>query len=152
MATQWLSPAEMAAWRTYIETTGDLMRAIEKDLAPFGLDRGDYQLLAMLSEAPDQRLRLCDLADSLRLTRSGLTRRMEGVLKKKLVARVQSDEDGRVAYAHITPKGFDLLKTVAPKHLESVRRLMVDLLTPTEIKAVASAFGKISANLATQQS
>ena len=127
------------------------MRAIEKDLAPFGLDRGDYQLLAMLSEAPDQRLRLCDLADSLRLTRSGLTRRMEGVLKKKLVARVQSDEDGRVAYAHITPKGFDLLKTAAPKHLESVRRLMVDLLTPTEIKAVASAFGKISANLAAQQ-
>jgi DNA-binding MarR family transcriptional regulator len=128
------------------------MRAIEKDLAPFGLDRGDYQLLAMLSEAPDQRLRLCDLADSLRLTRSGLTRRMEGVLKKKLVARVQSEEDGRVAYAHITPKGFDLLKTAAPKHLESVRRLMVDLLTPTEIKAVASAFGKISANLAAQQS
>jgi DNA-binding MarR family transcriptional regulator len=152
MATQWLSAAEMAAWRTYIETTGDLMRAIEKDLAPFGLDRGDYQLLAMLSEAPGQRLRLCDLADSLRLTRSGLTRRMEGVLKKKLVARVQSDEDGRVAYAHITPKGFDLLKTAAPKHLESVRRLMVDLLTPTEIKAVASAFGKISANLAAQQS
>jgi DNA-binding MarR family transcriptional regulator len=151
MATQWLSPAEMAAWRTYIETTGDLMRAIEKDLAPFGLDRGDYQLLAMLSEAPGQRLRLCDLADSLRLTRSGLTRRMEGVLKKKLVARVQSDEDGRVAYAHITPKGFDLLKTAAPKHLESVRRLMVDLLTPTEIKAVASAFGKISANLGVQQ-
>jgi DNA-binding MarR family transcriptional regulator len=151
MATQWLSPAEMAAWRTYIETTGDLMRAIEKDLAPFGLDRGDYQLLAMLSEAPDQRLRLCDLADSLRLTRSGLTRRMEGVLKKKLVARVQSEEDGRVAYAHITPKGFDLLKTAAPKHLESVRRLMVDLLTPTEIKAVASAFGKISANLAAHQ-
>ena len=151
MATQWLSPAEMAAWRTYIETTGDLMRAIEKDLAPFGLDRGDYQLLAMLSEAPGQRLRLCDLADSRRLTRSGLTRRMEGVLKKKLVARVQSDEDGRVAYAHITPKGFDLLKTAAPKHLESVRRLMVDLLTPTEIKAVASAFGKISANLAAQQ-
>ncbi len=151
MATQWLSPAEMAAWRTYIETTGDLMRAIERDLAPFGLDRGDYQLLAMLSEAPGQRLRLCDLADSLRLTRSGLTRRMEGVLKKKLVARVQSDEDGRVAYAHITPKGFDLLKTAAPKHLESVRRLMVDLLTPTEIKAVASAFGKISANLGAQQ-
>lgn len=151
MATQWLSPAEMAAWRTYIETTGDLMRAIEKDLAPFGLDRGDYQLLAMLSEAPGQRLRLCDLADSLRLTRSVLTRRMEGVLKKKLVARVQSDEDGRVAYAHITPKGFDLLKTAAPKHLESVRRLMVDLLTPTEIKAVASAFGKISANLGVQQ-
>ena len=152
MATQWLTPAEMAAWRTYIETTGDLLRAVEKDLIPFGLDRGDYQLLAMLSEAPEQRLRLCDLAESLRLTRSGLTRRLEGVLKKKLVARVQSKDDGRVAFAQLTPKGFDLLRTAAPKHLESVRRLVIDLLTPGEIKSMASAFGKISANLAAEQS
>jgi DNA-binding MarR family transcriptional regulator len=151
MATKWLTPAEMAAWRTYIETSGDLLRAIEKDLAPFGLDRGDYQLLAMLSEAPDQRLRMCDLADSLRLTRSGLTRRMDGVLKKKLVTRVQSEEDGRAAYASLTPKGFDLLKQVAPEHLDSVRRLMIDLLSPAEIKAIASAFSKISKNLSEQQ-
>ena len=127
------------------------MKAIERDLAPFGLDRGDYQLLAMLSEAPDHRLRMSDLADSLRLTRSGLTRRMEGVLKKKLVVRVQSDHDGRVAYASLTPKGFELLKTAAPLHLESVRRLMIDLLTPTEIRSFASAFGKISQNLAREQ-
>jgi DNA-binding MarR family transcriptional regulator len=151
MATKWLTPAEMAAWRTYIETSGDLLRAIEKDLAPFGLDRGDYQLLAMLSEAPDQRLRMCDLADSLRLTRSGLTRRMDGVLKKKFVTRVQSEEDGRAAYASLTPKGFDLLKQVAPEHLDSVRRLMIDLLSPAEIKAIASAFSKISKNLSEQQ-
>lgn len=152
MAPKWLSPAEMAAWRTYIETSGDLLRAIEKDLAPFGLDRGDYQLLAMLSEAPDQRLRMCDLADSLRLTRSGLTRRMDGVLKKKLVTRIQSEEDGRAAYASLTPKGLELLKQAAPEHLESVRRLMIDLLSPSEIKAIASAFSKISKNLAQQNS
>lgn len=152
MATKWLTPAEMAAWRTYIETSGDLLRAIEKDLAPFGLDRGDYQLLAMLSEAPEQRLRMCDLADSLRLTRSGLTRRMDGVLKKKLVTRVQSEEDGRAAFASLTPKGLELLKQVAPEHLESVRRLMIDLLSPSEIKAIASAFGKISKNLANHDS
>lgn len=150
MATKWLTPAEMAAWRTYIETSGDLLRAIEKDLAPFGLDRGDYQLLAMLSEAPEQRLLMCDLADSLRLTRSGLTRRMDGVLKKKLVTRVQSEEDGRAAYASLTPKGLELLKQAAPEHLESVRRLMIDLLSPSEIKAIASAFSKISKNLAEQ--
>jgi DNA-binding MarR family transcriptional regulator len=150
MAPKWLTPAEMAAWRTFIETSGDLLRAIEKGLAPFGLDRGDYQLLAMLSEAPDQRLRMCDLADSLRLTRSGLTRRMDGVLKKKLVTRVQSEEDGRVAFASLTPKGLELLKQAAPEHLESVRRLMIDLLSPAEIKAIATAFGKISKNLAEQ--
>lgn len=147
MATKWLTPPEMAAWRSFIDTTGDLLRAIEKDLEPFGLDRGDYQLLAMLSEAPENELRMCDLAESLRLTRSGLTRRMEGVLKKKLVSRVQSKEDGRVAYAQLTPKGMELLKEAAPEHLESVRRYMIDVLTPTEIKAIATAFTKIAGNL-----
>ena len=147
MATQWLNPSEMTAWRTFIETSNDLLRAIEADLAPFGLDRGDYQLLAILSEAPDRQLRMCDLADQLRLTRSGLTRRLDGVLKKKLVSRVQSQDDGRVVFAQITSKGFDLLVKAVPVHLQSVRSLMIDLLSPAEIKAVGSAFGKISDNL-----
>ena len=147
MATRWLTSQEMAAWRTFIVTAGDLTRAIERDLGPFDLDLGDYQLLAMLSEAPDQRLKMCDLADSLRLTRSGLTRRMDGVLKKKLVTRTQSTEDGRVAYAQISPKGMEVLKTAAPHHLDSVREHMIDLLSPTEIKAIASAFKKISEKL-----
>jgi DNA-binding MarR family transcriptional regulator len=147
MATKWLNSAEMTAWRSFIETTGDLMKAIEKDLEPFGLDRGDYQLLAMLSEAPDNKLRMCDLAESLRLTRSGLTRRMEGVLKRKLVTRVQSADDGRVAYVQMTAKGMELLKKAAPHHLESVRRLMIDILNPNEIKAIGTAFNKIAENL-----
>lgn len=147
MAVKWLNNDEMLAWRSFIETSGDLMRAIERDLAPFGLDRGDYQLLAMLSEADDGRLRLCDLADTLRLTPSGLTRRMEGVVKKKLVTKSRSTDDRRVTYAHITPKGLELLKKAAPHHLRSVRSLMIDHLTPSEIKALGSAFSKIASNL-----
>ncbi|MEN9792329.1 MAG: hypothetical protein RL330_407, partial [Actinomycetota bacterium] len=46
MATRWLDPSEMAAWRSFIGTSGDLLKAIERDLAQFGLDLGDYQLLA----------------------------------------------------------------------------------------------------------
>jgi hypothetical protein len=48
----------------------------------------------------------------------------------------------------MTPKGMELLKKAAPHHLESVRRLMIDLLNPAEIKAMGSAFGKIAGNLA----
>jgi DNA-binding MarR family transcriptional regulator len=73
---------------------------------------------------------------------------MEGVLKKKLVTRVQSIEDGRVAYVQMTPKGMELLKKAAPHHLESVRRLMIDILNPNEIKAIGTAFNKIAENLA----
>lgn len=150
MAVKWLNDDEMLAWRSFIETTGDLLRAIERELAPFGLDRGDYQLLAMLSEAEDGQLRLCDLADSLRLSPSGLTRRMEGVVKKKFVTKTRSAEDRRVTYAQITPKGWEILRKAAPHHLRSVRSLMIDHLTQAEVKALGSAFTKIEAHLNSQ--
>ena len=147
MATKWLTPQEMTAWRGFIAVSNDLWRIVDRDLAQHDLDGGDFQLLAMVSESPDQRIRLCDLADQLRLTRSGLTRRMDGVLKKKLVARVQSTEDGRVAYAQMTTKGMDLLKVVAPQHLETVRRIMFDHLNSAEVKAIASGLGKVAGHL-----
>jgi DNA-binding MarR family transcriptional regulator len=141
---KWLTPAEMLAWRGFITTSTDLVNLIAKDLAPYGLDGGDYQLLAMLSEAPDQKLKMCDLAERLRLSRSGLTRRIDGVLKAKYVSQVRDNQDGRVVFAHLTKKGFDLIKKVAPHHLESVRSRMIDLLSPAEIRAFGSGFEKIA--------
>ena len=147
MATQWLTPQEMTAWRAFIAVSNDMWRVVDRDLALHDLDSGDFQLLAMVSESPNQRSRLCDLADELRLTRSGLTRRMEGVLKKKLVARVQSTEDGRVAYAQMTSRGMDALKVIAPEHLETVRRIMFNHLTSTEVKSLASGLSKVAEHL-----
>ena len=144
---KWLTPAEMLAWRGFITTSTDLVNLIAKDLAPYGLDGGDYQLLAMLSEAPDQKLKMCDLAERLRLSRSGLTRRIDGVLKAKYVSQERNNQDGRVVFAHLTRKGFDLIKKVAPHHLESVRSRMIDLLSPAEIRAFGSGFEKIARNV-----
>ena len=144
---KWLTPAEMLAWRGFITTSTDLVNLIAKDLAPYGLDGGDYQLLAMLSEAPDQKLKMCDLAERLRLSRSGLTRRIDGVLKAKYVSQIRDNQDGRVVFAHLTKKGFDLIKKVAPHHLESVRSRMINLLSPAEIRAFGSGFKKIARNV-----
>jgi len=148
---RWLNDAEMKAWRGFVTTSPDLMNAIERDLAVFGLDAGDYQLLAMLSEAPDHRLKMCDLADTLRLSRSGLTRRMDGVVKAKYVERIQDKDDRRVSFAHLTAKGYEFLKKVAPLHLNDVRSRMIDLLNDSEIKALGSAFAKINAHLRTTE-
>ena len=148
---RWLSDAEMKAWRGFVTTSPDLMNAIERDLGVFGLDAGDYQLLAMLSEAIDHRLKMCDLADTLRLSRSGLTRRMDGVVKAKYVERIQDKDDRRVSFAHLTTKGYEFLKKVAPLHLRDVRSRMIDLLNESEIKALGSAFAKINAHLRTTE-
>ena len=137
----------MKAWRGFVTTSPDLMNAIERDLGVFGLDAGDYQLLAMLSEAIDHRLKMCDLADTLRLSRSGLTRRMDGVVKAKYVERIQDKDDRRVSFAHLTTKGYEFLKKVAPLHLRDVRSRMIDLLNESEIKAIGSAFAKINTHL-----
>lgn len=142
----------MKAWRSFIETSGDLLRAIERELQQFGLDKGDYQLLAMLSDAPNHTMRLSDLASTLRLTRGGLTRRMQGVVDARLVATEKCETDARVTFARLTKKGHDLLKRVAPQHVESVRRLMIDLLSQAEIRAIGTAFTKISRNLSAESS
>ncbi len=143
---KWLTPAEMLAWRGFVSNSSDLLNLIERDLKPFGIDGGDYQLLAMLSEAPDHKLKMCDLAETLRLSRSGLTRRMDGVLEAKYVSQVRDNQDGRVVFAHLTIKGFEFLKRVAPHHLKSVRKRMINLFSDSEIKAFGTGFEKIAAN------
>jgi DNA-binding MarR family transcriptional regulator len=144
---KWLTDAEMRAWRGFIERSADLINIITKDLEPYGLDGGDYQLLAMLSEAPGHKMKMCDLAQTLGLSRSGLTRRMDGVLKAKYVSRVGDQEDRRVVFAQITEKGLALIKKVAPHHVASVRRHMIDLLSPAEIAAFGTGFAKIGKQL-----
>ncbi len=146
-SAKWLNDNEMKAWRGFVTTAAELHRAIESDLAQFGIDGGDYQLLAMLSEAPEHRMQLCELAEILRLSRSGLTRRMEGVVKAKFVERVSAETDRRTAYAHLTDKGYTFLKRIAPAHVKSVRNRLIDHLSENEIKAFGTAFSKIRKSL-----
>jgi DNA-binding MarR family transcriptional regulator len=147
-STRWLTPLEMAAWRTYIETTNDLETALETDLAPTGLTTGDYQVLVYLSETEGHAVRMCDLAGMLQLSPSGLTRRLDGLVKAGWVERRGSDVDRRVMLAVLTPSGFEKLVDAAPVHVESVRRRMIDLLSEDELRALADVFTKIKRALA----
>ncbi len=146
-ATRWLEPREMAAWRAFVTTSTDLGSAMESDLVHTGLMTGDYQVLVNLSEAEDRSVRMCDLAGKLQLSPSGLTRRLDGLVRAGYVERRPSDADRRVMLAVLTPAGFDKLVEVAPLHVASVRRRMIDLLSPAELDAIASSFGKIRAAL-----
>lgn len=145
--TRWLDDVEMRAWRSYVETQSDLNAAIEADLRPTGLSLGDYQVLVFLSEAPDQRLRMCDLADDLQLSPSGLTRRLDGIVRRGWVERVGSDDDRRVMLAALTPAGREALECAAPTHVDSVRRRLVDLLDDDELATLAEIFDKVRAAL-----
>jgi DNA-binding MarR family transcriptional regulator len=138
----------MTAWRAYIETYGDLIAAIERDLAEHDLTLGDYQVFVYLSEAPNRSMRMCDLADVLQLSPSGLTRRLDGLVKAGFVTREPSIEDRRVMLASLTPSGFAALKAAAPGHVASVRRHIFDHLDDEQVDALASIFTSIKAGLA----
>src|SRR3954447_5641650 len=149
---QWLRADEMHAWRSYVETNADLMAALERDLSSTGLDLGDYQVLVFLSESPERALRMCDLAGRLQLSPSGLTRRLDGLVRAGLVERRGSDSDRRVMLAALTAKGVRVLEESAPIHVASVRRRMVDLLDDDELRVVAEVFHKIRTALASESS
>jgi DNA-binding MarR family transcriptional regulator len=137
---KWLDDREMRAWRGYIETIGDLQNALEGDLTDVGLTVGDYQVLVYLSEQENERMRMCDLADLLHLSPSGLTRRLDGLVRMGAVAREPCPEDRRATLAALTPSGRRLLENVAPQHVMSVRKHFIDALTPRQIEVLGDVF------------
>ena len=147
MATKWLTPEELRSWRNYILTTRDLEAALAADLAPHGLAHGDYEVLVRLSEASGQRMRMCDLSAALQLSPSGLTRRLDAMVRSGLVSRASCEADRRVMYAHLTPAGVAKLKEAAPSHVASVRRHVLEPLGAEGMAQLGELFGRIRTHL-----
>lgn len=147
MATTWLSASEMRAWRNFIESVGTLTAVLESDLVPHGLTMGDYEVLVRLSESDDQQLRMCDLATALQLSPSGLTRRLDGLVKTGFVDRVASPLDRRVMFAALTPAGHIKLVEAAPDHVASVRKRFLKGLDREQVRAVGDIFEIVRSNL-----
>jgi DNA-binding MarR family transcriptional regulator len=145
---RWLDQTEMTAWRAFIETTHDLVAALDDDLQQnFGITLGDYEVLVFLSEAPDRQMRMCDLAARLHLSPSGLTRRLDGLVRDGLVARVPSQADRRVLHAALTDAGYAHLEQAAPTHVESVRARLLDPLTADQVSQLGAVFLAVRAAL-----
>lgn len=151
MSTNWLNDSEQRSWRNFIMTVHDLMAALEADLGPHGLTMGDYEVLVYLSEAKQNRMRMCDLAGSLQLSPSGLTRRLDGMVKNGWVQRASCDSDRRVMWAHLTETGMEKMRSVAPDHVQSVRRWVLDPLGDEGVDQLGNVFGRIGDHLHQRQ-
>ncbi len=147
MATKWLTSAEMRGWRAFAEVNTHLFAAFEADLAPHGLTLGDYEVLVVLSEAPEHQLRMCDVSQMLGLSPSGLTRRLDGLVKTGLVQRLPSTADRRVMLATLTERGMERLHSAVDDHVASVRRHLVDQLTSKQIDALGDIFIAVGTGL-----
>ena len=142
-APQWLNPAEMKAWRSYIIASRHLMEALDSDLVDHDLSMPDYGILAHLSDAPDRRMRMSELAEITLLSRSRLSHRMKVMEEAGWVKREACPSDKRGFFAVMTPKGWKAIVAAAPDHVASVRSRFIDHLTVSEQEVLAGIFARI---------
>lgn len=138
-----LHGVEELAWRAFIETVDDLTKALGDDLAVHGITLGNYQVFVLLSEAPQRTMRMVDLAAALHLSPSGLTRRLDRLVRLGYVDRMPSASDRRVMFAVLSDAGHAKLVEAYPTHVESVRRRFLDQCSADDVDALARVFSAI---------
>jgi DNA-binding MarR family transcriptional regulator len=144
-APRWLNSEQQRVWRAYLLGSALLQERIDADLRPFGLDRAEYEILVVLSESEDQRLRMAELADAVHQSRSRLTHTISRMETAGLVKRTSCPTDRRGVWAELTAEGFELIKQAAPTHVETVRRNFVEVMSEEDYAAVGRAFTAVIA-------
>ncbi|MCA0328771.1 MAG: MarR family transcriptional regulator [Actinobacteria bacterium] len=148
MSTRWLSADQQRSWRAYIAATTLLSDRLSRELqSAHKLTLSDYEILVRLSEAPDRRLRMSELADYTLSSRSRLSHQIDRLEDQGIVERQACETDRRGANAVLTDKGFDLLVEAAPTHVDGVRKHLVDLLTDEQFAALGSALAVVAEHL-----
>ena len=143
--TPWLDDEELRAWRSLVVAGNRLKAVLDAELvAEHGLAFGDYEVLVILSEAPDRRMRMSELAEELCLSPSGLTRRLDRLTRDGLVAREQCPADRRGSFAVLTPFGFSRLEAAAPDHVRGVREHLLDHLDRSQLRVLGDALAPVA--------
>ena len=144
---RWLDDTQQRAWRGLLVFINRGVPEIERTLKEHGLLVVHYSILFTLSDAPNNTLRLSELADMANVSQSRLTHRMKTLTERGLVCIEADADDGRAKNASLTDEGIRLLEAVAPCHVEDVQRVLFDHLDPAETQALADGFAKVAANL-----
>lgn len=142
---RWLSEEQQRIWRTYLLGVARISQVLDVDLRDHGLDLGEYEILVCLEEAEDRRLRMSELAELVHQSRSRLTHTVTRMEKRGLVSRETCPSDRRGVWAELTPAGYDLLASAAPSHVEAVRRIFVEAVSPDDYAALGRAFSAVLA-------
>jgi DNA-binding MarR family transcriptional regulator len=148
---RWLNAAEMKGWRRYIIASRRLLEALDDDLAAHDISMSDYEVLAQLSEAPDRRMRMSELADVAMISRSRLSHRIKVMEKAGWVKREACPIDKRGYFAVMTPKGWKAIVAAAPDHVASVRERFLDALDKGDQKVLAEIFERVAQRIKHEQ-
>jgi DNA-binding MarR family transcriptional regulator len=136
--------AALEAWRSYLQSHASIVRELDAELlAEHDMTTRDYEVLLYLSQAPELRLPMSALALSTMLTRSGITRLVDGLVERGLVERISCAKDARVSYARLTDCGHGKLRAAGCTHIKSIQRLFLERYSPEEIELLAGLLGRL---------
>jgi DNA-binding MarR family transcriptional regulator len=137
---RWLDEEQQRTWRAWLAVSELLPRVLDGQLQrDAGISHAAYVVLAMLSEAPHRSRRMSDLARVANQSQSRLSHTVARLEERGWVRRERSTEDGRGNVAVLTDDGWDVVRTLAPGHVEAVREAMFGPLTAEQTRSLGDA-------------
>ena len=144
LAAELLDVEELAAWRGMLRVHAELTKALDAELIrAHDLTLSSYEVLLFLADAPEGRMRMSELADSVLLSRSGLTRLVDRLERAGLLERIQCEDDARGYFAEITPAGRRLFATARRTHLDGVRNLFLGRYSRDELRVLGGLWERL---------
>jgi DNA-binding MarR family transcriptional regulator len=143
-----LDAEQLGAYFALMEVSSLLQHAVEEHLRADGdLSYVQFQILARLTDAPEGRLRMTDLADGVVYSRSGLTYQAGLLDKRGLISRSPAPDDERSVIVSVTAQGRALVAQVLPGHIDVVRRLLFDPLHRRDLSTLSGVLGRVRAHI-----
>ncbi|MFD4674379.1 MarR family winged helix-turn-helix transcriptional regulator [Lentzea sp. NPDC058450] len=148
--TRWLEPEQQRAWRAYVRMQGELNAHLSRQMSvDSDLSMADFTVLVQLTDTPDERVRVLELARSLHWEKSRISHHVARMEKRGLVRRENCRSDGRGSFVVLTDEGRAAIEAAAPSHAETVHKLVFDLLSDSEVVALREISEKIFGRLTT---
>ncbi|MGD0706748.1 MAG: MarR family transcriptional regulator, partial [Trebonia sp.] len=149
---KWLTAAELDSWLSLVRLMTWLPWSIDQQLQrDSNLRMVEYQVLGMLSQSPEQTMRMSSLAEITNASLSRLSHLVKRLEQRGLVRREPDPADGRFTRAILTDRGFQTLAQAAPGHVARVRSLVIDVLSPEQLRRLGQAADRIRSRIDTSE-
>lgn len=144
----WLSSTEQRTWRRWLRLNALLPAALHRQLqTDAGLSLPDFDVLVQLTDSPEARVRVTELARGLHWEHSRVSHHITRMQRRGLLKRQECCDDGRGAWVMLTAKGQAAIETAAPAHVETVRQLVFEVLTHEELEILSTVTDKLLVRL-----
>ncbi|HEX6351237.1 MAG TPA: MarR family transcriptional regulator [Candidatus Dormibacteraeota bacterium] len=140
-----LTEPELRVWQAFLGAQHQVLTILDKELQrEHGISLAYYEVLLFLSRAPERRLRMAELARTVLLSPSGLTRLVDRMVADGTVERLPCASDARAAYAHLTDAGYQKLREAARTHVRGIREHFLDRVSEPEREGFRCALERLA--------